>query len=189
MALILKTPGNEALIVLSDGTQRRSKGFKPYELPKPAPLAPGWANGARVSLGLQLKGPPRSQRPYMAAWVEDLNGQHVVTLAQWGNNERFTNSLSTWWRVTANVPNILQAVSRATRPFGKYTLEWNGRNQAGTVMPPGKYKIFVEVAIEHNGRSITSTVIECGGDTKTEASMPPSQHFEPVVVSFLPKGP
>ena len=188
LALIQKTPSTEALIVLSDGTQRRSKGFKQYEVPKPVPLAPGWANGARVAIGLQLKAPPRSQRPYMAAWVENAAGQYVVTLAQWGNNERFTNSLSTWWRVTANVPNILQAVSRATRPLGKYTLEWNGRDQTGAVVPPGKYKIFVEVCIEHGGRSLSSTVIECGGD-KAEASMSPTQHFDPVAVTFLPKGP
>jgi len=188
LALLQKTPGAEALLVLSDGSQRRSKGFKQYEVPKPVPLAPGWANGARVSIGLQLKAPPRSQRPYMAAWVEDATGRHVVTLAQWGNNERFTSNLSTWWRVTADVPNILQAVSRATRPFGKYTLEWNGRDQTGVVVAPGKYKIFVEVTIEHGGHSLSSAVIDCGGD-KTETSMPPSQYFDPVAVSFLPKGP
>ena len=178
--------------MLSDGSQRRSKNFKQYEVPKPpkatAFAVPAGRTGARVSIGLQLKAIPRScASPYVAAWVENTKGQHVVTIAQWGNNSRFTSNLSTWWGVTADIPNILQAVSRATRPFGKYTLEWNGRDQAGVVVPPGKYKIVVEVTIEHGGHSISSTVIDCTGD-KTDASMPPTQHFDPVAVTFLPKG-
>ncbi|HEY4329466.1 MAG TPA: DUF2271 domain-containing protein, partial [Phycisphaerae bacterium] len=146
LALIGTTPDAEALIVLSSGKEIRSKGFKNYETTAVAAAGKGWPNGAQVSIALQQNTNIR-ERPYMAVWIENAKGDLVATLAEWGS-QRYVSSLSNWMRQVADDPNF-RAMTRATRPAGKYTLVWDGKDSKGNPVPPGTYKIFVEAAYEH----------------------------------------
>jgi hypothetical protein len=40
-------------------------------------------------------------------------------------------------------------VATATRPAGKYTLKWDGKDNAGKPVKPGKYTVILEAAREH----------------------------------------
>ena len=114
----------ECLVVLSDGTQRRSPGFKRYEsavagsgsspavAARPVSAEPatppsgeaatasrggaGFANGYQVFIDLQLKS--LRKRAYCAVWVENEKGEYVRTLAIWGNERKYLASVDAWWK-------------------------------------------------------------------------------------------
>jgi thiamine biosynthesis lipoprotein len=184
LAIVNKTLDAEALLVLSDGTQLRSSGFARCEQGSNSTAASAWPAGGQVSIELQLKPVTgRQERAYVALWVEDENGKHVATLAEWGSNQRWLRSLSSWMRAVSEDRDLIKAVSRATRPAGKYTLTWDGRDSGGTPVAPGKYRINVETAYEHNGHSSSYAILDCGGEDAT-ASISPSQHFDAVPLVY-----
>ena len=93
-------------------------------------------------------------------WVEDEYGAYVKTITVWGNNPRWLNSMSRWWRFGKADGELVRATTRATRPAGKYTLAWDGTDQAGRRVTQGTYRLFVEVAYEHAGHSLRSVDID-----------------------------
>jgi len=187
LALIAATPGAECLMVLAGGRFVRSPGFARYETIAVALAGKAWPNDAQMSLDLQYTAPNQRERPYVAIWVENEKGEHVVTIAQWGNNQRYAGELSSWARACKGDVNIFRAVTRATRQSGKYTVTWDGHDQNGILVPAGTYKISVEMAYEHNGHSVSSTTLVCGAGTAT-ANIPATRHFAAVDVAFGPKG-
>jgi hypothetical protein len=145
----------------------------------------GWANGFEVDFSLQYTVNGR-ERPYIAVWVENMKGEHVATVAEWGNG-RWINSLSTWYRFTRLDTTLQRAVSRATRPAGKYTFTWDGKDQKGNAVPAGIYKICVEMSYERNGHSLTSGTIVCA-DKASAGTLPATRHFDDIAMAYGPKG-
>jgi len=184
-ALVKATPGAEALIVLKDGAQLRSKGFERLERGGDVAAA-GWADGSRVEMTLEVL--ESRDRPYVAVWVEDQQGEHVVTLAEWGNNGRYITSLFIWMREAGlEGDQIMRSgVSRATRPAGVYKLSWDGKDQKGQVVPAGKYRICVEFNTEHNGHSSGAVNLLCAGK-EGSGVVKGSQHFSDMTVSYVVK--
>ena len=45
--------------------------------------------------------------------------------------------------------HVLDARSQATRRAGTYKLTWDGTDDDGRLLAPGKYTVYVEVAREH----------------------------------------
>jgi hypothetical protein len=43
----------------------------------------------------------------------------------------------------AGTAGLTGSVSSATRPAGKYTLKWDGKDSQGKPAPPGKYTVFI----------------------------------------------
>ena len=44
---------------------------------------------------------------------------------------------------------LLETVAQASRRPGEYTLMWNGTDNAGQVVKPGEYTVYIEVSREH----------------------------------------
>jgi thiamine biosynthesis lipoprotein ApbE len=185
LELIGAVPGTDALIVMSDGTRLRSPGFGRYEVLSESVAGKGWENGTELSLSLQYA-TIAGERPYIAIWVEDTKGAHVVTLAEWGSDERYITELTGWMRFVRQNNRLFKSVSRATRPAGKYTIVWDGRDQNGIPVPAGTYKITVEFSFEHYGHTISSATIECG-DSPATVKLAGTRHCEAVDVVFGPK--
>jgi thiamine biosynthesis lipoprotein ApbE len=198
IALARATEGAECLLILGDGSRMRSAGFSRYEAPHDGPIeksampvlaGPAWLDAYRVSLELQLlpvegRG---GERPYLAMWVEDEYGAYVKTITVWGNNPRWLNSMSRWWRFGKADGELVRATTRATRPAGKYTLAWDGTDQAGRPVTQGTYRLFVEVAYEHAGHSLRSVDILCGPGA-AHATLEGNEHFAAGDVSYARKG-
>lgn len=129
---------------------------------------------AEVTLSLELPRHEGSQyRPYVAVWVENPQQQAVATLAVWRKEADWLKDMRRWWRKSGRYENGQpDGVSGATRKPGVYQLQWDGRDQQGKALPPGRYTLHIEAAREHGSRSLVSQGIELGQTT--------SYHLEPV---------
>lgn len=128
-----------------------------------------WPAGFQVEVNVALKSPDglRFKRPYVAVWIEDHDQKVVRTLAIWGTQGRYLPELTKWWRATGGDHSVIQAVSRATRQPGTYTLNWDGLDQRGEPLPAGEYKIWVEINREHGHHIYESASLTCGTEPAT----------------------
>lgn len=187
--LAASTPGVEYMLVERDGTIVRSPGWTALELPdgestfardqkRPAlervstqPKAAEWDTKYKLTIGMQLTlfQQFRVRRPYVAVWVVDASdGESVRTLAVWFNKSRFLHELSEWFG-TVYAGNrelgdhLLDTISSATRPPGSYTFEWDGKDDSGKLVPPGKYIVYIEAAREHGTHQLIKQEMDFNG--------------------------
>lgn len=96
-------------------------------------------------------------RPYTAVWVEDAKGQSVKTIALWVQHDghKWFKDIRRWWRKAGrDNPAMVDAISSATRPAGKYRIGWDLSDDNGKPLPDGDYQLFIEVVREHGGREL-----------------------------------
>ena len=174
-------PGVEYLLIARGGRRIASAGwsrlgaaFAPA-VAEPAPqAAPGeWDPDYELTVSLELariEG-ARARRPYVAVWVEDKDRFPVRTLGLWYQKPRWLPELRAWnrddrIRDAAEHRDITPSVSSATRPPGKYTLKWDGKDNAGKPVKAGTYTINIEAAREHGTYQILRQEMEFKGTPK-----------------------
>ncbi|PYP76601.1 MAG: DUF2271 domain-containing protein [Gemmatimonadetes bacterium] len=122
--------------------------------------APKWDDRFELAVDLEIAPQQgyRYHRPYVAVWVEDAGGRPVRTLSLWvntsGRGPRYIRELRRWFSMDrdqedAGGPDIISTVSSATRLPGQYTVTWNGRDDRGSVVDQGNYRVVIEAAREH----------------------------------------
>ncbi len=169
-------PGVEYLIVTRSGERLESAGWHLLQAPSTksseSPDDKGEAsrengagrkNGANarfandfellVNLEINLQKEGFAKRPYVAVWVEDENHAPVRTIAVWHERDRYLPELKSWYLKYRDVYNtdksVLGTVSSATRSAGKYSMKWDGKDDKGNLVKPGKYTIKIEATREH----------------------------------------
>jgi thiamine biosynthesis lipoprotein len=160
-ALLARTPGAHAVLVTADGAVHESPGFAARKQPeppqKPAPeRADAWPKGFVLQVDFAIKAPASGgrgrggwKRPYVAVWVEDVTGAPAKTLALWIEDRKWLRDLRRWNRATADQGGLADLVSSATRKAGEYTLAWDGTDDDGRQLAPGRYIVCIEAAREH----------------------------------------
>ena len=146
----------------------------PQQKKKPAVAAPP-APKLDLLISLELASPEagRYHRPYVAVWVEDKDHNYVKTIALWSEKPRYLEDLRSWYRDSkAASTNLAYSVSSATRSPGKYTLRWNGLDDAGKAVAPGKYTVFIEAAREHGTYQLMRQEIDFDGHTIKKFTLP-----------------
>lgn len=149
VAMAARMPGVRYLLVRKGGGVVASPGF----LFAPLAQAPG-AYEVVVDVELARIEGQRYRRPYLAVWVEDKDRFPVRTVALWFQKDRWLPDLKGWYRgdrlrLLAEGNEIAASISSATRPPGKYTMKWDGKDNKGVAVKPGKYTVYVEAAREH----------------------------------------
>jgi len=101
----------------------------------------------------------RYRRPYVAVWVEDKDGFPVRNLELWVSRGgagpfQWLPDLKRWYRADqerrlVDKTDMVDTISRATRPPGKYSLIWDGKDDQGRPLPQGEYTLFIDAAREH----------------------------------------
>ena len=174
-------PGLEYLLIARGGRRIPSAGwgrlgaaFAPA-VEEPVPQAePGqWDPDYELTVSLELariEG-ARARRPYVAVWIEDKNKFPVRTLGLWLQKPRWLPELRAWnrddrIRAAAEHRDITASVSSATRPPGKYTLKWDGKDNAGKLVKAGTYTVNIEAAREHGTYQILRQEMEFQGTPK-----------------------
>ena len=153
-------PGAEYLIITKDGERIASPGWNALETKLPAKKYEVNKAGVNndfelivdLEINLQKTGGP-VKRPYIAVWVEDENHAAVRTITVWHGSNRYIPELKSWYLkyrgLYTSDKDFSGSVSSATRPAGKYTVKWDGKDDKGEFVKPGKYIIKIEASREH----------------------------------------
>lgn len=166
------------MLVLRDGRTITSANWSSRELPRLTAAAYAPATKAApmdllINLELARLDDPRYRRPYVAVWVEDQDHFPVRTIALWFQKPRWLSDLKAWYhadqiRNLAEGTDLSTTVSSATRSPGKYTLRWDGKDNAGKPVKPGKYTVFIEAAREHGTYGLIKQEISWDGKTPAQ---------------------
>jgi len=177
--LAFAVPGAEYLIITKDGRRIASKGWGKLE----APLAEKkkeqnvdlnernfqapWSNGFEMIINLEINKQKEgfTKRPYVAVWIEDTTHFPVRTVSVWHGSDRYVPELKSWYLKYRNNYNsdlnFRNSITSATRSAGKYILKWDGKDDKGNYVKPGKYIVKIEVAREHGTYQLMRQEIEC----------------------------
>lgn len=185
LALVQATPGAEAMLVTAEGAVRRSTGFSRFERAMtPVRSTAAAAITAKLAIDVTPTVANRHQ-PFVAVWVTDSAGKHIRTVAFWGDKPKYLHEMSKWWSLNKGDQPLIDAVTRATRPVGKYSLEWDGLDQKGAAVPAGSYTFWLEVGFEDGAHSAKSVTISCG-KAPTSGAIPSAAAFTGADVSCEP---
>ena len=186
-------PGVEYLLIERDGHRIASAGWSaleapaprmalafaaapaPVRAPAPAPQAAAamWDPSYELTVNLEIAQPDgmRARRPYVAVWIEDKDKFPVRTIALWFQKPRWLPELRAWFRddrvrEKAEGKEIASSISSATRSPGKYTVKWDGKDNAGKLVKAGKYTVCIEAAREHGTYQMIRQEVDFNGTPK-----------------------
>ena len=128
----------------------------------------------------------RYLRPYVAVWVEDEKGEPIRTLALWFNNYRWLPDLRRWYakNYTKTQNNeFMQSVTSATRPAGKYSFRWDGKDDQGNSRKSGKYVVYIEVVREHGTYQLIKQQVDLT-DISQRFELPPGTEVSSAVIEY-----
>jgi len=175
LRLAAAVPGVECMIVTTDGRVVCSAGWHRYERARPALLAfggevaaPGtagstWGDEFEMTVQFEINHPEaeggRYRRPFVAVWVENKDGVVVRNVSLWVSTGgpgpwEWMKDLKRWHlsdqaRKRTDKRDMVLTMSRPTRPPGKYSVIWDGKDDFDKPVPRGEYTIFIDAAREH----------------------------------------
>ena len=134
------------------------------------PAKAPWDEACELLVNLELSrfDGRRTTRPFVAVWIEDADKYPVRTLALWFYGKRWLADLKGWsrgeqLRGLAETTDLTQSMSSATRPPGKYTLKWDGKDNSGKLVKAGKYTVCIEAVREHGTYQIIRQEMDFAG--------------------------
>jgi thiamine biosynthesis lipoprotein ApbE len=174
-------PGVAYLLVKKNGERVKNENWRAYEIAavtKPAvsraafaPAATGglWDPTMELTIDFEiahLSGMVR--RPFIAAWIEDADRFQVKTIALWYHEDRFLTEMKSWYRsdrmrAMAEGKELFRTIGAATRAPGKYSLKWDGKDNAGNTVKAGKYTVYLEVCREHGTHQMVKKEFDFSG--------------------------
>ena len=188
--LVVTIPDAEYMLVKKNGEKITSGGWTFLEAPpssqaaamRPAAsfqTAAAQSGGSlwndkyelTISIELSLIEGYRVRRPYVAVWIEDEKRSPVRTIALWFAKFKFLRELYAWSRAESSRSvsedtHVLNSVSSATRPPGKYTFKWDGTDDFGKPVKAGKYTVMIEASREHGTYQLMHQEIDFNGSSK-----------------------
>ena len=181
--LAATVPGAEYLLIARNGQRIESSGWRTLEMKRlllaPAAAAQAaqqagvWPTGFELAVNLELPRMDggRYKRPYVAIWIEDKDKFPVKTMALWVQKPRWIPDLKAWYhddrmRSMAEGTELTVSFTSATRPAGKYTVKWDGKDNAGKLVKAGKYTVCLEVAREHGTYNVYRQEMDFTGNPK-----------------------
>lgn len=170
-------PGIECLIYENTGTLHTSQNWPKDSLVMNSEAATplddeAWPEGASFKLDFELARASgrRYHRPYVAVWIENEDEVPVRTLVLWlqeGKGSRWYRDLKRWYRLDRarmeeNDLNLIKTISEATRPSGKYSATWDGKDDNGEFVKQGTYTLLIEVVREKGTYQLSKAKLEIG---------------------------
>jgi hypothetical protein len=157
--------------------------------------APAQARGLSVQFTLNRPETNQYRRPYVAVWLEDDENYPVKTGVLWLQTEqpgpRWHRDLTRWYRndrlrKVAEKTDLIDGISGATRGPGEYEAHFDGTDNEGNRLKPGKYKLCIEVAREHGTYQLIRHDFTWGNESFEELSIAGNFEVSDIRVSFAP---
>jgi thiamine biosynthesis lipoprotein len=188
--LVASIPGTEYMLVKKNGETIKSRRWGSLEAPASSQTGTAWPAAyfrtasaqsgtplwndkyeLTITMQLRLIDGYRVTRPYVAVWIEDENHSPIRTISLWFAKFKFLRELYSWSRVEnlrspSEDTHVLNSVSSATRPPGKYTFKWDGRDDFGKPVKAGKFVVMIEAAREHGTDQVMRQEIDFDGSPK-----------------------
>ncbi len=102
--------------------------------------------------------------PYVAVWIENQQEQPVRLVEIWRQKPDWLKDLRRFWRkIGRSDKALVDARTGATKGPGEYRLVWNGQDNQGVDVAPGKYVLVVEAARENGGRNMVKQAFDWNG--------------------------
>ncbi len=136
----------------------------------------------------------RYRRPYLAIWIEDSQGYPVRTLTLWLQTSqpgpRWHRDLKQWYkndtmRKLVDGKDLIDSISAATKPPGKYKVVWDGKDDHGLPVKKGKYTFLMEAAREHGTYQIIKKDLEFDDKPITE-KLPGNVEIKEALLEYRP---
>ncbi len=161
------------------GSQGEKKDAAPSNSAKSDPKADSaasWGKEYELVVNFEINRPDNTKRgyrrPYVAIWIEDEKGFPVRNLVLWVSHGgpgpfQWLPDLKRWYgsdkdRKAIQKTDMVDTISRPTRPPGKYSVIWDGKNDLGKPVPAGEYTLFIESAREHGTYQNIRTPLKIG---------------------------
>ena len=196
--------GVEYQLVQRDGSKVESAGWRKLASPSmdlamaaapapprplPVPQAGVWNAAFELDIILELTHfdfPVR--RPYVAIWIEDKDKFPVRTIALWQQKSRYLTDLKNWYRADrmrsmAEGSDLIGTITSATRSPGKYTVKWDGKDNAGKPVKAGTYFVNIEAAREHGTYQMMRQEMDFSGTPKT-AQLPGGSEIASATIEY-----
>lgn len=138
----------------------------------------GWPDGWIASV--TFSAPPKDMRraiafrsPYVAIWVSDAERKTVRTLLLIGTIKEWQEYNHVWWRLNrGNTEKLLNGRSMSTRGAGIYKVFWDGVDDAGRPVKPGKYTLHVETSRERGEHTHRTLDVDLSTMRPYDAELP-----------------
>lgn len=137
----------------------------------------------------------RYRRPYVAVWLEDQDGFPVKTAVLWimteGPGPRWHRDLTRWYRndrvrLLAEDKELIGTVSSPTRGPGEYQTRFEGVDNDGKPLAPGKYTLCIEAAREHGTYQIIKETIDLGAQPIAKKALKGNTEVSAAAFQYLP---
>ncbi|AWN23492.1 DUF2271 domain-containing protein [Deinococcus irradiatisoli] len=115
-----------------------------------------------INLALAQPSGFRYNRPYVAVYIEDAQGNPVRTVSLWAETSRHARYLTELRRWFSESSDLIPTVSSPTRNPGQYTLVWDGKTDQNKPTPQGEYYVCVEAAREHGPYGLVRQKVTLG---------------------------
>lgn len=153
------------------------------------------ATGLHVQFSLNRPDGNRYRRPYVAVWLEDQENFPVKTQVLWIQTEqpgpRWHRDLTRWYRndrlrKVAEKTDLIDGISGATRGPGQYEAHFDGTDNEGQPLKPGKYTLCLEVAREHGTYQVIRHVVVWGDQPIEQTALSDNVEMSNVSISYRP---
>jgi thiamine biosynthesis lipoprotein len=165
--------GAAAVVVDGEGASHAAPAWSSLAPPRliraaaPAAAAgPAWPTGFALTVDYEIPriAGERAYPPYVSIWITDAANAPVRQLLLLGDDQNYIDQNYIWWRrVGRSAPTVVDAVARPTRPAGRYSAVWDGKDNAGRPVGQGRYTVHIEATREHGGHSYQTIPLQLGG--------------------------
>lgn len=167
LALAELHPGAEALLIEASGKTRMTGGWNALMCQPPAA---SWPAGFAVKVDYTVPNIKAGnyRAPFVYMWITDAEKNVVRTLLLSGNQSRWMQENYLYWRrVGRRDPEKAQAIAKPSRKPGAYSVVWDGKDDAGRMLPQGAYTLNIESAREHGDHSFQTVAVNLGAAPTT----------------------